>query len=401
MVTSMEELPLLRISDPDFFRDSPEVLAARSQGWGARTEHGIAVLRYDAVKALINDPRLVNGLRNWTRLNGVTSGPWAEFFPTLVVNLEGEDHHRIRRLINPALAPRVANAHAPRFEALANELIDQFIDAEHCEFVEDFAAPYALQVLCILLGIPLDDAPMIARWAADLSHAFTTSLPRQLPRIEAALGELTDYVEDLIERRRRQPGGENLVSRLIQIEQDDDDRLSAAELRMMLASVLMGGSETTRKQLGFAMHTFIEHQDQWRMLADRPDLGEAAVNEVMRINPTISWIAREAIVDFNYEGVDIPKGTVLHLFTQAAGTDPSVGADPSFDITAERPSHFGFGAGVHHCAGHFVARRDMAVALTVLARRLRDPWVDGEPRWLPLSATTGPICLPVSFTRGE
>ena len=399
MTISLEELPLLRLSDPGFYRDAPDVLAARHRGWCARTEHGIAVLRHDAVKALINDRRLTNGLRNWTHLNGVTSGPWAEFFPTLIVNLEGEPHDRIRRLINPVFSSRAADAHAGEFHALANELIDQFIDSGHCDFIEDFAAPYATTVLCLILGIPKEHGPVISRWAVDLSHAFSTEIRQELPRVEAALAELSEYVEDLIEGRGAPLDSEGLVSRLIQIEQGGQ-RLSPSELRMMLTSVLMGGSETTKKQLGIAMQTFVEHPDQWRLLAKRPELAEAAVNEVMRIQPTISWVAREAAVDFTYEGLDIPEGTVLHLFTQAASTDPHAGAGATFDITADRPSHFGFGAGIHHCAGHFIARRDMAVALAVLARRLRDPRIDGEATWLPLRATTGPISLPVSFTAG-
>ena len=54
--------------------------------------------------------------------------------------------------------------------------------------------------------------------------------------------------------------------------------------------------------------------------------------------------------------------------------------DPAFDITQQRPPHHGFGAGVHHCLGHFVARTDMAVALPLLARRMPDAVPDGPGR---------------------
>ena len=93
----------------------------------------------------------------------------------------------------------------------------------------------------------------------------------------------------------------------------------------------------------------------------------------MRINPTVRWVTREAMEDFSYKGLHIKAGTTIHLFTESAGTDPRVFGEPSFDITAERKPHFGFGGGGHHCLGHFVARADMTEALPLLARRLRDP----------------------------
>ena len=77
--------------------------------------------------------------------------------------------------------------------------------------------------------------------------------------------------------------------------------------------------------------------------------------------------------DFTFDGLDIAAGTTVHLFAQCAGTDPRAFSPAGFDITAKRKPHFGFGAGIHHCIGHYVARRDMAEALPLLARRMREP----------------------------
>ena len=106
----------------------------------------------------------------------------------------------------------------------------------------------------------------------------------------------------------------------------------------------------------------------------------------MRIRPTTTWVTREATADFIFDGLVIRAGTTLHLFCESAGTDPgdaggtesgdagSGDAVAGFDITAgERRPHFGFGGGIHYCLGHYVARTDMCEALTVLARRLREP----------------------------
>ena len=92
----------------------------------------------------------------------------------------------------------------------------------------------------------------------------------------------------------------------------------------------------------------------------------------MRVNPTVTWVTREALEDVDFQGLHIPRGGIVQMLSHAAGTDPSAMPDPSFDITAHRPPHLGFGSGVHHCLGHFVARTDMAVALPLLARRMPD-----------------------------
>ena len=184
--------------------------------------------------------------------------------------------------------------------------------------------------------------------------------------------------------------------------------LTAAELRDSLVLLIFGGFDTTRNQLGLAMQAFLDHPAQWRLLAERPELGPAAVEEVMRIRPTTTWVTREATADFTFDGLAIRAGTTIHLFCESAGTDPGDAGDAGsgaavagFDITAgERRPHFGFGGGIHYCLGHYVARTDMCEALTVLARRLREPRPAGQAAWLPDSGNTGPVRLPDRLRAG-
>jgi cytochrome P450 len=147
------------------------------------------------------------------------------------------------------------------------------------------------------------------------------------------------------------------------------------------------------------MQVFLEHAGQWRLLGERPELGAAAVEEVMRVRPTTTWVTREALADFTFDGLDIRAGTTVHLFCESAGTDTAQAGGEKFDITATgRPPHFGFGGGIHYCLGHYVARADMGTALTVLAGRMGDPRPEGEAVWLPDSGNTGPVRLPIAFT---
>ena len=395
-VPALDAAPFFDVADPSFSITSDEVHQAREQSWFARTSYGIAALRYDEVSRLLKNPRLRQGSVAWPAHNGVTEGPFADWWASWILNKEGEEHHRLRRLLNPAFSPKLLAGLAPRFQALATELIDGFAEPGRCEFVSEFADPYAARVLAIMLGIPEEEWKIIATEAATIGLALGVTLQQELPRIEGALQGLYAYADELIADRRRQER-DDFVTRLVKAHRDED-ALSDTELRDALVLLIFGGYDTTRNQLGLAMQTFLGHPDQWALLGERPELGKAAVEEVMRVNPTTRWVTREALETFEFEGLTIEQGTTVHLFTEAAGTDPRVFPDRRFDITAEgRKPHFGFGGGAHHCLGHFVARSDMSEALPLLAQRMPNVRADGTGEWMPDSGNTGPVRLPLAF----
>ncbi|GAA1972081.1 cytochrome P450 [Nocardioides panacihumi] len=397
MTTTISELgPRLSVTDPAFSITSDEVKQLREQSWYATTEYGIAVLRYEEVSRLLKHPKLKQGSAAWPAHNGVVEGPFAAWFDSWVLNKEGEEHHRLRRLMNPAFSHKLIGGLVPRFQALAAELIDAFAAKGECDFTAEFAEPYAARVIAIMLGLPEEEWEIIARESATLGLAMGVTLKQDLPEIEKALERLYEYADALIADRLQNPG-DDFMSVLVRAQRDDDS-LSEQELRDAVVLLIFGGYDTTRNQLGLAMQTFMQHPDQWDLLASDPSLGGKAVEEVMRVNPTVRWVTREAKETFEFQGLTIEAGTTIHLYSESAGTDPRVFGEPSFDITAERRPHYGFGGGAHHCLGHFVARSDMSEALPLLARRLRDPRPLPGDRWLPDSGNTGPITLPISFT---
>jgi cytochrome P450 len=437
-------VPFFDIADPAFSVTSAQVRQAREAGWYARTSYGLAVLRYDQVSRLIRHPDLRQGSRLWPAHHGITSGPFADWWASWVLNMEGEEHHRLRRLLNPAFSRRIVEPLRPRFSALAAGLVDGFAEPGRCEFMAEFAEPYAARVIAILLGIPEEEWPTIAAESAAVGLAMGVQIREHLPRIEAALAALYSYADALIADRQRSPR-DDFVTCLVQAQAGEPGQagerkvvgepgrregepsgreagepgLTAAELRDSLVLLIFGGFDTTRNQLGLAMQAFLDHPAQWRLLAERPELGPAAVEEVMRIRPTTTWVTREATADFAFDGLTIAAGTTIHLFCESAGTDPGDASDAGpgdvgsgdagsgdavegFDITAgERRPHFGFGGGIHYCLGHYVARTDLCEALTVLARRLREPRPAGRAVWLPDSGNTGPVRLPIAFVPGR
>jgi len=404
--------PFFDVADPAFSVTSAEVRRAREAGWYARTSYGLAVLRYDQASRLIRHPALRQGSRLWPAHHGITSGPFADWWSSWVLNMEGETHHRMRRLLSPAFSRRAVEALRPRFRDLAGQLVGAFAEPGRCEFMAEFAEPYAARVVAIMLGIAEEEWRTIAAESAMLGLAMGVRIREYLPRIEAALAALYDYADALIAARRRDPR-DDIVTRLAQSQsgagqsgagqsggaQAAEGGLTTTELRDSLVLLIFGGFDTTRNQLGLAMQVFMDHPGQWRLLGEHPELGAAAVEEVMRVRPTTTWVTREALADFTFDGLDIEAGTTIHLFCESAGTDAVQAGGAEFDITATgRPPHFGFGGGIHYCLGHYVARADMCAALTVLAGRLSEPRPAGTAVWLPDSGNTGPVRLPIAFS---
>ena len=390
-----DDVPFLDISDPSFSLRSPEVRAARDRSWYARTPYGYAVLRHAEMGKLLVHRSLRQGSHAWPQLNGVHDGLFAKWWENTILVTEGDDHRRLRKLVNPAFSPTTVHALMPEFEKVVQELADGFVDRGACDFMADFADPYAGRVLTMLLGLPASAATRILQLASDMGLALGVTYKQSYDTIEAATAELQAYIDDIIDARQADPG-DDVMSKLVAAT-EDGDRLSREELRNLGVMLAFAGVDTTRNQLGLGMSMFLQNPDQWEILAANPDLAMAASNECMRLRPTITWVSREAVEDFEFEGLEIAKGTTLHLYSESAGTDPAVFDGAPFDITAERARHFGFGGGVHLCLGHAVAKNDMAVAYRLLSQRITGIRADGEARFLPDSGNTGPITLPIAF----
>jgi len=389
------DIAFFDILDPAFRVDSPEVRAAADAGWWARTPIGIAVLRYQECATLMRDRRLRHGSLDILAAAGVTSGLFFDWLRTMLLNIEGQAHQRLRRLVSTAFTQRSVDVLRPFMQAKAHELIDGFVGNGSCEFMTAFAELYPAWVIAELLGIPAERFDAFLGWATDIGVGISPAAAAEQDRIDAAVTGLYACCDELIAQRRDNPG-DDLISTLLAAEADGQ-RLTTDELRVMVTSVVFAGQDTTRNQLGLAMTTFTQHPEQWRLLAQRPELASTAVDELMRVNPATPVIARLATEDFTFQDVDISAGTHIVLFIATANTEPETCGNASFDITAQRAMHLTFGGGIHYCLGNWLARTEMREALPILATRLPDIGLDGPVVSRPHLGITGPITLPLRF----
>ena len=229
------------------------------------------------------------------------------------------------------------------------------------------------------------------------AFSFTVDLAEVEPVVMRAWRQLDAYVDDMVARRRHSLT-DDLLSDLIRAE-DDGDRLSPAELRMLAGGLLLAGTDTTRNQVAASVHVLCEHPEQWELFRQRPELAMRAVEETMRHSPIACGTLRLVVEDAELDGYVSPAGTMVLVNTAAANRDPAVYDAPDrVDITRDgAPAILTFGGGVHYCLGANLARREIAEALNVLAHRMRNPRIAGPAPWKPMSTLSGPKSLPIEF----
>jgi cytochrome P450 len=209
--------------------------------------------------------------------------------------------------------------------------------------------------------------------------------------------ELDAYVDEMVARRRGRLT-DDLLSELIRAR-DDGDKLSEAELRMLVTALLMTGTDTTRNQLAASIDVLADHPESWAQLGHRPELAMSAVEETMRHSPAICGSGRMAVDAAEFGGYVFPRGTFIIVNTFAANRDPAVYEFPDrFDIArSEAPAILTFGGGSHYCLGANLARRELAAALRILATRLPDLHRIAPTPWKPILGVSGPATMHLAF----
>ncbi len=377
----------------------PRLREAQRQAPLALGPYGPEVLSYRMVRSVLRDTRFVIPPGINLMVQGITSGPlWDKVLNSLLC-LEGGEHHRLRSLTSKAFTPRAISRLHDTMAAVMNEVVDGVAAAGQCDVVTDIARPYPVPIICALLGAPREDWQRFSSWADDVFKAFSflADLRGVEPTVMRAWGDLDDYVDGMVARRRHSLT-DDLLSDLIRAE-DDGDRLNPAELRMLAGGLLLAGTDTTRNQVAASVQVLCEHPGQWELLRETPELAMRAVEETMRHSPIACGTLRLVAEDAEVDGYLFPAGTMLLVNTAAANRDPAVYDDPDgVDITREgAPAILTFGGGVHYCLGANLARREIAEALIVLAQRLHNPRIVGPAPWKPMVSLSGPTSLPIEF----
>ncbi|MDG2233384.1 MAG: cytochrome P450, partial [Ilumatobacter sp.] len=302
-ITPVDQLDIPSVDPATFEMSHDEALASMTQladdTWIAKSLFGYSILTYSDVTAILRDKRWHNAASKIPEMRGITD-------PELIGNpdkpsilaAEGDVHTRLRRLVAKAFSPRSADRLRPFMREVMNGLIDPVAPTGSADIVADITEPYPIPIICELLGAPKQDWQLFSRWAEDVLRIFNGTVLDELDIIKKARTELTEYTIQMIAERRNDPR-EDLLTDLIAAE-EDGDTLDTEELVMMVNAVIIGGTDTTRNQLGCSVALFAEHPDQWKLLADDPELAPRAIEESMRHFGAIRGTGRFASEDIVY-----------------------------------------------------------------------------------------------------
>ncbi|WP_435581310.1 cytochrome P450 [Amycolatopsis thermoflava] len=300
-------------------------------------------------------------------------------------------HTRLRRSVSSAFGRGHVERLRPTVMRLADDLVAGIAEAGSGDLLDALAQPLPVAVISELLDVPEADRPRLVPWSNAIVKMYEYGLPEEgRVAAERAATEFVEFLRELAERRRREPG-EDLITDLLRAELTEDEVVATAVL------LLMAGHEATVNVIGNGVWALLRHPGQWQRLVDDPSLMPTAVEELIRFDSPLQLFERTATEDVEIAGFRVAKGEKIAALLGAAARDPEVFAEPdTLDVGRSDGTHLGFGAGIHYCIGAPLARIEIAAALSALTKRLPGLRLAAEPERRPEFVIRGLKNLPVT-----
>jgi cytochrome P450 len=388
--------------------DAPQWIPFRNRMPFTPTDDGfLAVVRHAHVVAASREPELLGNAPTAASLYDMP--PWLARYLGSMINMDGPEHARVRKVVVRSFSPRVLARLADGIRARAVRIVDDVVAQGPGDFVEQVALRMPVEVICELLGIPEHHHAMVARHGNVLvgfADPEYTGISRDYllrhggpgPRHIAPLslrmaraGHALVSLVDRIGRERLREPRDDLISTLVHANVDGE-KLTPREVGTLFVLLVLAGSETTRATIAHALRLLTAHPDQRELLLDDLDgrIG-GAVEEVVRHASPVLQFRRTATRDGELAGHPVRAGQKVLLFYCSANRDEDVFADPDrFDITRSPNPHLGFGGpGPHYCLGANLARLEATTMLRELLGRLPGVRAVGEPELLLSNFTHG------------
>lgn len=392
-------LPLLPVDTVEFSADPQSFLEAarRDHPWLGRFSQGYVVHGYDATADLLHDDKnLIPGLGPVVEFYGLGGTMWGRFMKEMVKTETGATHARLRSSVAHAFTPRHANLVRPIMRRVITELLDEWAPKGEMNFAS-FASFYPVSVMCGLLGVSAEPVPRLRSAIEHHISSLTMNLATK-PDFLEAWDQLWEFADTLV--KEREASGEHdemsLLDSIIAAKQAGG--LDEDELRIMLLTVFIAGYDTTKNQLTLMMKLLLDHPDYYARCADDEAFCRRVVEEALR-HTSIATPYREVAQDFSYRDRHFRKGELVICAPPLAGRDPGTFPDPlSFDPMRENANrNLAFGRGVHICLGQYIARATLQEGIHLIARRLRNPRLNGEIVWRSFLGAYGLLDLPIAF----
>ena len=345
---------------------------------------------YDGVKRVFSD------FRNFTSTEG--SGLPDQLVRLLPVDLDPPQHTRWRRVLNRFFTIEAADKERPRIQAIADTLVDDFIERGHADAVNELTRPFLAMTMLPVLGVPLEDRKMLGDKLLWMVHNRLVDHEGWLRIYQ----EVDDYLTGLVAARRSAAPRDDLVQCLIE-EEFDGRMLTDREGYQVLLLTLFGALDSTSSAMSGSLYHLAQHpEDKARLLSgDVP--WDGALEEFLRFTTPIQALRRQVTHPTELDGARLEPGVNVLALSGAGNRDPAKFPEPDRClIDRDARDHLSFGSGAHVCIGRHFARAMLETCLKTVLQRLGDFSV--EPGFMPEytnSEARALKTLPLVFTPGS
>lgn len=335
------------------------------------------------------------GLKDWRTFSN-TSRPWhdpASVRPEILLTDDPPRHTDVRGVVAEVLSPAVLEAARSKFERDAAEVVDELLarEGEVVDAVADVTQRFVYKVLPDLVGVPAEGREHMQAF----SHMVWATMGPPNPLFDEAMvgvEPVLGWIEQCCNRENVDPDGVGtMLYRLA-----DEGRVTQAEAKLLLQTILAAGADTTVLTMANAMGAFALYPEEYRKVRENPRLVRNAFDESLRWDSPSRMAGRITTRDIEIEGYAVPAGQRVGLMFAAANRDPRAWADPDrFDAERDVRKSIGWGYGVHACVGRTLAQLEANVLLGEIARRVARFEPAGEPEPWMTTIGHGPVRWPL------
>ncbi|MBL8382639.1 MAG: cytochrome P450 [Burkholderiales bacterium] len=318
-----------------------------------------------------------------------------------LVHMDEPDHRKYRAVAQPWFNALAVRQQLGALEELAREFAAKFGTAPEgtLDFGAEVATYFPLRVIMSILGIPLEDMPLMHRLTKQLSAPHDPDFSDDIERGDHmfdSIPEFTDYFLKVIEDRRRHPRDD--VASVIANGSIDGAPLGELEAVSYFITMAVAGHDTTAAAMAGGCQALAERPEAWARLKREPGLLKTAAEEMIRWVTPIKHFMRTAARDTALGGQAIRAGEAIAMFYLAANFDPEVFDAPhAFRIDRSPNRQIAFGHGPHVCMGMVLSRLELTTWFAEMLRRVDTLEMAGPVRLLESNFLGGYKSVPIRY----